>query len=150
MFLLAIAMICYTLGIMFLFRRSLILIANVSHQSPQVLFLAGLYFFIGIAGTVKFFSKKGKKKGSVVYFIGLILIWLQFTFFGALVQLSGLFIIFRSFLPEFYDYLCRLPFVGHYLSIVYQIEQKAIQFKMHWIRFRVIKAIGYESVFTRY
>lgn len=29
MFLLTVAMICYTLGIMFLFRRSLILISNV-------------------------------------------------------------------------------------------------------------------------
>lgn len=124
MLLLTLAMICYTLGIMFLFRRSLILISNVLHLLAQVLFLAGLYFFIGISGTVKFFSKKGKKKGSVVYFVGLILIWLQFTFIGALVQLTGLFIIFRSFLPEFYDYLCRLPFVGHYLSTTYVIDRK--------------------------
>lgn len=34
----------------------------------------GLYFFIGITGIVKFFTKKGKVQGSGVFFIGLALI----------------------------------------------------------------------------
>jgi tripartite-type tricarboxylate transporter receptor subunit TctC len=25
-------------------------------------------------------------------------------------------LIFRTFLPDFYDYICKLPVVGHYLS----------------------------------
>lgn len=78
--------------------------------------MLGLYFFIGITGIVKFFTKKGKVQGSGVYFLGLALIVLEFTVIGTIVQMVGLFIIFRSFLPEFYDYLCRLPFVGSYLS----------------------------------
>lgn len=82
----------------------------------QLLFLLGLYFFIGITGIVKFFTKKGKVQGSGVYFLGLVLIVIEFTFVGTVIQMAGLFIIFRSFLPEFYDYLCRLPFVGSYLS----------------------------------
>lgn len=117
MFLLTVSMILYTLGVMFLFRRSLILMSNVYCIKIQLLFFLGLYFFIGITGIVKFFTKKGKVQGSGVYFIGLALIVIQFTFIGTIVQLIGLFIIFRSFLPEFYDYLCRLPFVGSYLSI---------------------------------
>lgn len=119
MFLLTVSMILYTLGVMFLFRRSLILMSNVYCIKIQLLFFLGLYFFIGITGIVKFFTKKGKVQGSGVYFIGLALIVIQFTFIGTIVQLIGLFIIFRSFLPEFYDYLCRLPFVGSYLSIVF-------------------------------
>lgn len=44
----------YTLGIMFLFDRALLLISNLS-------FLIGLYCFVGITGTISFFTKKGKK-----------------------------------------------------------------------------------------
>jgi hypothetical protein len=82
----------------------------------EILLLAGLYFFIGISGIIKFFTKKGKIQGSGIFFIGMVLIVIYFTFVGTLLQLGGLFIIFRSFLPDFYDYLCRLPFVGSYLS----------------------------------
>lgn len=38
------------------------------------------------------------------------------TILGTFAQIFGFFIIFRSFLPDFYDYLCRMPFVGPYLS----------------------------------
>lgn len=95
----------------------------------QILFLLGLYFFIGVSGIIKFFTKKGKVKGSAIYFLGLVLIVLQLTFFGTVIQLAGLFIIFRSFLPDFYDYICRLPVVGSYLSS-FSIIQKAIKYRM--------------------
>ena len=41
---------------------------------------------------------------------------LGWTFVGVVCQIIGFFIIFRSFLPDFYDYICRLPVIGHYLS----------------------------------
>jgi cytochrome b subunit of formate dehydrogenase len=82
-----------------------------------LLFLLGLYFFIGITGIIKFFTKKGKLQGSLIYFSGLVVVVFGFTFFGVLFQIAGFFIIFRSFLPDFYDYVCRLPVIGHYLSI---------------------------------
>lgn len=69
-----------------------------------------------MSGIVKFFTKKGKIQGSCVYFGGLALIVLGWAIIGSLLQIVGFFIIFRSFLPEFYDYLCRLPVVGSYLS----------------------------------
>lgn len=116
MFMLAISMLLYALGVLFLFRRSLILVSNVHFYLGKVLFFVGLYFFIGVTGIIKFFTKKGKIQGSAVYFIGLSIIVIGFTFVGTVVQLIGLFIIFRSFLPDFYDYLCRLPYVGSYLS----------------------------------
>ena len=91
--------------------------------------MVGLYFFIGIAGILKFFTKKGKVQGSAIYFGGLVLIILGWTFFGAILQVAGFFIIFRSFLPDFYDYVCRIPVVGSYLS-KFGLIQKAIEFKM--------------------
>ena len=89
----------------------------------QIFFLLGLYFFIGIAGILKFFTKKGIKfsyigkiKGSIVYFGGFLLIVFNFGFFGAIAQIAGFIMIFRTFLPDLYDYICKTPVVGHYLS----------------------------------
>ena len=115
----------------------------------QVLFLIGLYFFIGITGIIKFFTKKGKIQGSGVYFVGLVLIVLQFTFIGTIVQLVGLFIIFRSFLPDFYDYICRLPVVGSYLSNLFIISQKVIKFKVLLIDQLVILIIVYDVIYKK-
>jgi hypothetical protein len=60
MMMIALAAIFQVLGIMLFFKRSLILISNVSSPSIfQVLFLAGLYFFVGFSGIVSFFTRKG-------------------------------------------------------------------------------------------
>ncbi len=90
----------------------------------KLFFLAGLYFFVGFAGSIKFFTKKGKNltiflgkiKGSIVYFSGMILIIMNMGFFGAIAQITGFILIFRSFLPDLYEYICKAPFVGKYLS----------------------------------
>ena len=78
--------------------------------------MLGLYFFIGVSGILKFFTKKGKIQGSFVYFGGFLMIVFGWTILGTIAQMIGFFIIFRSFLPDFYDYICRMPFVGPYLS----------------------------------
>ena len=116
MFLLAAAGLLYFLGIILFFKRSMILISNVDQFVFQILFILGLYFFIGITGIVKFFTKKGKIKGSAVYFGGLITIVLGWSFIGAVLQILGFLMIFRTFLPDFYDYICRVPVIGRYLS----------------------------------
>jgi hypothetical protein len=70
------------------------------------MFLIGLYFFIGVTGILKFFTKKGnnniylgKIKGSISYFTGFLVIIFGFPFLGSLLQMGGFFLIFRSFLP---------------------------------------------------
>jgi hypothetical protein len=37
--------------------------------------------------------------------------------------------IFRQFLPDFYDYVCKIPVVGRYLSIFifYKLENYYVQ-----------------------
>ena len=52
-----------------------------------------------------------------MYFSGFLLIVFNFGLFGALAQIAGFVMIFRTFLPDLYDYVCKAPFVGHYLSI---------------------------------
>ncbi len=48
--------------------------------------------------------------------MGLVLVVLNFGFFGAVAQLAGFLLIFRSFLPDLYDYICKTPVIGSYLS----------------------------------
>ncbi len=67
-------------------------------------------------------------KGSIVYFSGMLLLILGWSFFGMIIQVLGFFLIFRSFLPELYEHLCRTPFIGKYLSrISHKIESYYIQ-----------------------
>ena len=99
------------------------------------MFLGGLYFFIGVTGLIGFFSRKGilklisgKIKGSIVYFSGFILIIIGIVFIGAIVEIIGFLIIFRQFLPDFYDYVCKTPLIGRYLSNLYlKIESYYVQ-----------------------
>ena len=75
-----------------------------------------MYFFIGIGGIISFFTRKGKLKGSIIYFSGFILIVIGFSFIGSMIEVIGFLMIFRQFLPDFYDYMCKIPVIGKYLS----------------------------------
>lgn len=67
MFLIALAALFQTIGVMLFFKRSLILISNVSNIfNIQVLFLSGLYFFVGLSGIISFFTRKGILLGVII------------------------------------------------------------------------------------
>mgnify|MGYP000876436959 FL=1 len=66
----------------------------------------------------------GKRRGSLLYFLGLLIIVLKVTWLGSLLQLVGLFIIFRPFLPDIYDSITRIPYVGKYLSTSLSYRRK--------------------------
>ncbi|KAM3136290.1 Vesicle transport protein GOT1A [Paramecium bursaria] len=98
----------FFLGILFVFDRSLILMGNLS-------FFIGLIMLIGVKSTYGFFLKQGNKKGSLVFFLGFIIIIMRFTIIGLFIQLYGLYLLFRSFLPFVYDSASKMPIIGRYL-----------------------------------
>jgi hypothetical protein len=52
-----------------------------------------------------------------MYFIGLgIIIILHLSFIGTLIQGFAIYLLFKSYLLTIYDLLCKLPFIGKYLS----------------------------------
>jgi len=59
--------------------------------------MVGLYFLIGIQATIGFFFKKGKTVGSALFFIGLFIMIIRWTFFGLILQLIGIFMLFKYF-----------------------------------------------------
>lgn len=61
----------------------------------------------------------GKIKGSVLFFLGFfIILVVRQTLIGFVLQLWGLFLLFKSFLPFIYDSATKMPIIGRYLSIL--------------------------------
>lgn len=67
----------YLFGIIFLFDRSLLLLGNVC-------FIMGLISLLGVIGTVSFFTKKGKAKAALFFFLGFFVLILKFGLIGGL------------------------------------------------------------------
>jgi hypothetical protein len=58
----------------------------------------GIVALIGLKSTILFFTKKSKLMGSAFYFLGLFFIiigWYMFTLLGFVIQMYGLFLLFR-------------------------------------------------------
>lgn len=67
----------YLFGIILIFDRSLLLLGNLC-------FLMGLISLIGVFGTISFFTRKGKAKSAMIFFIGFFLLVLKFGIIGGL------------------------------------------------------------------
>ncbi len=75
----------------------------------------GIVALIGPSAAVKFFVSSRRMLGSAFYFAGFILIvigWWMFTTIGFSLQMYGLWVMFRQFLPTLFDYMQTVPFVG--------------------------------------
>ena len=119
MFLVLTGLSSYLLGLLLLFDRSLLLIGNLC-------FIVGIFVLVGLLGGLTFFTSKGKLAGSVYFFIGFTAITFKWAFVGALVQLIGLYGMFRSFLPFLFEYLMGVPVLGPFLSELTRV-QPAVQ-----------------------
>lgn len=61
--------------------------------------------------------KTGRMKGTIMYGAGLlVMVVLRLSFIGFIVQIAGILLVFRDFLPWLKGYTFSLPFVGKYLS----------------------------------
>ena len=78
-------------------------------------FLLGVVTLVGPKNAVMFFVKKTKIRGSLMFFSGFAMIivgWFMFTTVGFLLQVYGLFLLFRSFLRTVFSYMQTLQFIG--------------------------------------
>ena len=78
----------------------------------------GIVALIGPQNTLGFFMKKSKVTGSAVYFLGLTMIiigWRFMTTLGFLMQMYGIFLLFKSFIKTIFAYLQTLPVIGPFL-----------------------------------
>ena len=103
-----IGLVFYFLGIVFFLDRGFLCIGNLS-------FIMGLVALVGPANTGNFFMRKGKIVGSAVFFGGFVLIvigWFLFTTLGFVLQMYGMFLLFRDFARVLFSYAQTLPVVG--------------------------------------
>lgn len=55
---------------------------------------------------------------ALLYFGGFFLIVMDINLIGTLVQAIAVFFLFKAYLATGYEWICRIPYVGKYLSIV--------------------------------
>ncbi|KAI8922904.1 vesicle transport protein [Entophlyctis helioformis] len=97
-------------GILFFFDRGFLSIGNV-------LFLSGLTLIIGVAKTLVFFSRPEKIRGTVCFFLGVVLVFVKWPFVGICCELFGFVNLFGDFLPVVVGFLRKVPLIGPLLNL---------------------------------
>ncbi|KAF8947386.1 Golgi Transport [Haplosporangium gracile] len=97
------------MGVMMFFDGGLLAIGNI-------LFLAGLTMVIGPQKTMFFFARPQKIRGTICFFMGILLIFIKWPIIGILVELFGFINLFGDFFPVIIGFLRRLPVIGNILS----------------------------------
>ena len=65
-----------------------------THTHTQILFVAGIFFIIGLERTYRFFFQSHKLKGTAFFFGGILLVLIGWAFIGMIVEAYGAFCLF--------------------------------------------------------
>ncbi|BEI86695.1 hypothetical protein CcaverHIS002_0700410 [Cutaneotrichosporon cavernicola] len=98
------------LGIVLFFDGPLLALGNI-------LFLTGLPLIIGPTRTFYFFSRKEKWRGTICFFLGIVLVFIKWPVVGIAIELVGF--IGLSFFPVVLQALRQMPVIGTFLSLPY-------------------------------
>lgn len=82
----------------------------------NIMFLGGLVLLIGMQATIRFFSRREKIRGTLLFFFGVTLVFFKFAKLGILVEILGGLSLFGQFLPNVVAFLRKMPFIGPVLS----------------------------------
>jgi len=97
------------LGVLLLFDRALLSLGNL-------LFLAGIVFWIGMKRAVLIFLNPEKWRGTVCFFLGITLVVFGFPIIGMLIEVFGIINLFGNFFPVVLAALKKLPIIGSILN----------------------------------
>lgn len=95
-------MVFLALGMLLLFDKGLLAIGNL-------MFLAGLTFIMGFRKVLSFFFRLERLKGSVAFFIGILILLLGHPLIGVAIELVGFYLLFKSYVPTVMQYI---PFMS--------------------------------------
>jgi hypothetical protein len=84
--------------------------------SPQILFIIGLTLIIGFQKTALFFARRQKWKGTAAFVVGILLILLRWPFFGFVIELYGIMVLFGDFFATIAGFVGNVPVVGPYIA----------------------------------
>ncbi|KAI8936817.1 hypothetical protein NX059_006056 [Plenodomus lindquistii] len=96
-------------GVMMFFDRAMLAMGNI-------LFLIGLTLIIGTTKTLAFFARKQKWKGTLAFTAGISLILMRWAFFGFIIELYGILVLFGDFFATIAGFVGNIPVVGPYIA----------------------------------
>ncbi|KAF2795253.1 Got1-domain-containing protein [Melanomma pulvis-pyrius CBS 109.77] len=96
-------------GVMMFFDRAMLAMGNI-------LFIIGLTLIIGFQKTALFFARRQKWKGTAAFVVGILLILLRWPFFGFLIELYGILVLFGDFFATIAGFVGNVPVVGPYIA----------------------------------
>ncbi|PHJ15483.1 got1 family protein [Cystoisospora suis] len=103
-------------GVFLLLDRALLTLGNLS-------FLFGLVFLLGVRKTLAFFFlRPEKRRASIFFIVGVVLIAVGYSLIGLPLQLYGLLRLFSSFLPQVLS-AARLSPIGSWILQLPGIKQ---------------------------
>ena len=97
-------------GVMMFFDRAMLAMGNI-------LFLIGLTLIIGVQKTSAFFARRQKWKGTLAFAAGIMLILLRWPFFGFLIELYGILVLFGDFFATIAGFVGSIPVVGPWIAV---------------------------------
>ncbi|PWN33946.1 putative GOT1-membrane protein required for ER to Golgi transport [Meira miltonrushii] len=97
------------LGIILFFDGPLLALGNV-------LFTSGITLLIGPQKTFYFFARKQKIRGTICFFLGMLMVFARWTILGMIVEVIGFINLFGDFFPVILNFLRQLPFIGQLLN----------------------------------
>jgi len=75
-----------------------------------------LTLIIGVQKTAAFFARRQKWKGTAAFAAGITLILLRWAFFGFLIELYGILVLFGDFFATIAGFVGNIPVVGPYIA----------------------------------
>lgn len=82
----------------------------------NILFLLGITLLLGPQRTFLFFARRQKWRGSLAFFLGLVLILIRWPLVGFVVELYGIFVLFGEFFKTIAGFAYNIPVVGPFLA----------------------------------
>mmetsp|Transcript_10653 Transcript_10653/g.16517 ORF Transcript_10653/g.16517 Transcript_10653/m.16517 type:complete len:143 (-) Transcript_10653:151-579(-) len=105
------------LGVIFLFFGVILFFDSGLLAIGDVLFLSGIAMTIGVSYTVKFFARPDRLRGTIVFFLGIFLVFIGWAKIGMILQVFGFINLFGQFFPIVVSTLRATPVIGNILNL---------------------------------
>ena len=109
--LLLLGTLLFFVGVLLLLDSALLIMSNIAY-------LMGIVALMGPKEFLDFALQSDKKQGSMLFFIGILLVFCKSPIPGIVCESVGAYWLFGGFLPLLRSILLKLPYVGPYVSFL--------------------------------
>mmetsp|Transcript_3533 Transcript_3533/g.8813 ORF Transcript_3533/g.8813 Transcript_3533/m.8813 type:complete len:137 (-) Transcript_3533:959-1369(-) len=103
-------------GVFFLFLGTILFFDRGLLAMGNLLFVSGVTMIIGPKATLRFFTRKRNRRGSIAFFVGFCFVLYGWAMVGLIVEMYGIVSLFAGFLPTILIFLKRFPVLGRFLD----------------------------------